>query len=178
MIIDKKGKLFGKVSIVDLFVVLIVIVGIVGVFMTKEKLDKGDVQSDATQMLIQSSAEKDLLEIKLKLKEVRDVTRDAIIVGDTVYLVKTEKALGVVSYVESEPAVRNVEADDGTIYSAVVPERYDVTIVVETSGKQKEDGFYTDSNLQLMYGKEMEIKTSTIHTTPKIGGISVKKTAK
>ena len=86
--------------------------------------------------------------------------------------------MGTVSRVESEPAVRNVETNNGTIYSAVVPERYDVTIVVETSGIQKEDGFYTDSNLQLLYGKEMEIKTSTIQTTPRIDGISVKKTVK
>ncbi len=178
MIIDKKGKLFGKVSIVDLFVVLVIFVGIVGIFMTKAKLDKGDVQSDASQMLIQSSAEKDVLEIKLKLKEVRDVTRDAIVVGDTVYLVQTEKVLGVISRVESEPAVRNVETDNGIVYSAVVPERYDVTIVVETSGKEKEDGFYTDTNQKLLYGKEMEIKTSTIQSIPRIDGISVKKTAK
>ena len=178
MIMDKKGKLFGKVSIVDLFVVLAVIVGVIGVFMTKAKLDKSDVQADASQMLIQSSAEKDILEIKLKIKEVRDVTRDAIVVGDTVYMVQTEKVLGVISRVESEPAVRNVESDDGTVYSAVVPERYDVTIVVETSGKQKEDGFYTDSNQKLLFGKEMEIKTSTIQTSPKVDEISVKKVTK
>ena len=175
---DKTGKFSVKVNIVDLFVVLIILVGIVGIFMTKAKLDNGDVQSGGSQMLIQSSAEKDILEIKLKVKEVRDITRDAIVVGDTVYLVQTDKALGTVSRVESEPAVRNVETNNGTIYSAVVPERYDVTIVVETSGIQKEDGFYTDSNLQLLYGKEMEIKTSTIQTTPRIDGISVKKTVK
>ena len=70
--------------------------------------------------LIKTSAEKDKLEIKLKAKEVRDVTRDSIIVGDDVYLVANDKILGTVSRVESEPAMRDVVSDDGTVYTAPV----------------------------------------------------------
>ncbi len=173
MILDKKGKLFGKVSIVDLLVLLVVVVGIAGVFLVKGKLDKNEIQADASQMLIASNAEKDILEIELKVKEVRDITRDAVIVGDDVYLVQTQKRLGTVARVESEPAVRQVEADNGTVYQAVVPERYDVTIVVETNGKQTDGGYYTDNNMQIFYGKEMEIMTSTIQTKPRVDGISV-----
>ena len=174
MILDKKGKLFGKVSVVDLLVLLVVLIGIAGVFMVKGKLNKNEIQADASQMLISSNAEKDVLEIKLKVKEVRDITRDAIIVGDDVYLVQTQKRLGSVVRVESEPAVRQVKSDNGTVYQAVVPERYDVTIVVETSGKQRDDGYYTDTNMQIFYGREMEIMTSTIQTKPYVDGISVK----
>ena len=178
MIMDKKGKLFGKVSIVDIFVILVIIIGIVGVFVTKVKLDNEKLLSDDSKMLIKISAEKDKLEIKLKAKEVRDVTRDSIIVGDDVYLVANDKILGTVSRVESEPAMRDVVSDDGTVYTAPVPDRFDVTIVVDADGKRKDEGFYTDSNIHLLYGKEMEIKTSTIQTVPKVDEITVTKTSK
>lgn len=178
MIMDKKGKLFGKVSIVDLFVILVVIVGIVGIFFTKGKLDNEKLLSDNSKMLIKSAAENDKLEIKLKVKEVRDVTRDSIIVGDEVYLVANDKILGTVSRVESVPAVRDVVTNSGVVYSAPVPDRYDVTIVVDADGKKKDEGYYTDSNIHLLYGKEMEIKTSTIQTTPKIEQITVTQTSK
>lgn len=176
MIMDKQGKIFGKVSIVDIFVVLVVIIGVIGVFATKAKLDDGKLLSDDSKMLIKTSAENEQLEIKLKAKEVRDVTRDSIIVGDDVYLVANDKLLGTVSRVESEPSERNVVSNDGTVYKAVVPDRYDITIVVETDGKKKEEGFYTDSNIHLLYGKEIEIKTSTIQTTPRVDEITVTKT--
>ena len=173
MIIDNKGKLFGKINVVDIAVILVVVIAIVGVVLTKTKLDHSKILSDDSNMLIKSSAELDKLEIALEVKEVRDITRDAIIVGDDVYQVANDKFLGTVARVESKPAMRDVKGDDGTIYVAEVPERYDVTIFVETEGKKKEDGFYTESNVQLLYGREMEIKTSTVQTMPTVAGISV-----
>jgi len=173
MIIDNKGKLFGKINIVDLAVILVVIVAIVGVVLTKVKLDNSKILSDDSNMLIKSSAEMDKLEIELKVKEVRDVTRDAIIVGDDVYQVANDKFLGTVARVESTPAMRDVKGDNGTVYVAEVPDRYDVTIVVETEGKKKDDGFYTESNVQILYGREMEIKTSTVQTMPTVAGVTV-----
>ena len=53
-----------------------------------------------------------------------------------------------------------------------------MTIVVDADGKRKDEGFYTDSNIHLLYGKEMEIKTSTIQTVPKVDEITVTKTSK
>ena len=171
MIIDNKGKLFGKINIVDLVVVLVFVVAIVGVVLTKTKLDNSDIMSNDSNMLIQSNAEMDTLEIKLKVKEVRDVTRDAVIVGDDVYLMTNDRLLGSVVRVESEPAIREVIGNHGVVYRAQVPERYDVTIVVETKGKKKEEGYYTGNNIQLLYGREMGIETSTIQTIPTVAGI-------
>ncbi len=173
MILDKKGKLFGKISIVDLAFILVILIAIGGIFFTKAKLEKETVLSNESNMLIKSDTSLDTLQIKMRVKEVRDVTRDAIVVGDSVYVTASDKQLGTVKEVSAEPAMRNVISDNGTVYQATVPDRYDVTIVVEASGKQKEDGFYTDSNIQLLFGREMEITTSTIQTTPQIVEITV-----
>ncbi len=171
MIIDEKGKLFGKINLVDLLVILVILVGILGIFFTKTKLKEEKVLVNDSNMLISSSQNLDKLSVHLLAQEVRDVTRDAIVVGDSVYLAKTDKLIGTITEVESKPAMRNVTADDGTVYRAEVPERYDVTIMVEVDGKLKEDGYYTASNLHLLYGKDIEIKTSTVLTNPKIDKI-------
>ncbi len=171
MIIDKKGKLFGKVSIIDILVVVVVIIGIAGVLMTKAKLDEGKILSNESNMLIKTSKVNDKMEIKLELKEVRDVTRDSIVVGDEVFMVSTDKVLGVVTSVHSKPAIRTVKGDAGEVYEAEVPERFDVTIVVETEGKKDNDGYYTNSNIRVLYGKDIEIKTSTVQTTPTVTDI-------
>lgn len=172
MIINKKGQLFGKINIVDLCVVLVIIIGVVGVVFTKSKLDDEKILANQENMLIKSSAELDKLEVKLELKEVRDVTRDAIVIGDEVYLTANDKMIGTIVRVECEPSAHHVVADDGTVYMAQIPDRYDVTIVMEVDGKKKDDGYYTDTNVKFLYGKELEIKTSTIQCFPVITGIT------
>ncbi len=173
MILDKKGKLFGKVSIIDLFVLLVLVIGVIGVFSTKSMLDQEKVLSQSGNMFIQSSREADKLEIAFEVKEVRGFTRDAIIVGDDVFVASNDRFLGVVSRVESVPSKRTVVTTLGKVYTAEVPERYDVTIYVETSGKKKDEGYFTDSNIKLIIGGEMEVKTSTVQTTPRVKTITV-----
>ena len=113
------------------------------------------------------------LDLTLKIENVRDITRDAIIVGDEVYITATNKLLGNVVRVESEPHKTDAMTDEGVIYKTTIPERFDVTIVVETAGKKKPEGYFTSNNFHLYYGKSIEVKTSTIQTNPKICGITV-----
>ena len=173
MIMDKKGKLFGKVSIVDIIVLLIVIVGIIGLFFIKSSLDSKKYMSDGSGMLVNTSAEYDKMTIKLKAENVRDITRDAIVIGDEVYVATEDVLLGKITEVYSKPATKTVDANDGTAYMAEVPERYDVTMVVEGYGRKLTDGYYVDSNTRLYFGKSIEVKTTTIQTTPTVTEIII-----
>ncbi len=175
MILDKKGKLFGKISIIDLFVLLVIVVGVIGVFSTKSILDKEKVLSQSGNMLISSSKQADKLEIAFEVKGVRSFTKDAIVVGDNVFVVSNDRLLGKVARVECVPSKRMVVTTKGKVYEAEVPERYDVTMYVETNGKKKEEGYFTDSNIKLIIGGEMEVKTTTVQTTPRITAIEVHK---
>ncbi len=173
MIMDKKGKLFGKVSIVDIIVLLIVIVGIIGFFFIKSSLDSKKYMSDGSGMLVNTSAGYDKMTIKLKSENVRDITRDAIVIGDEVYVATEDVLLGKITEVYSKPATKTVDANDGTAYIAEVPERYDVTMVVEGYGRKLTDGYYVDSNTRLYFGKSIEVKTTTIQTTPTVAEIII-----
>ncbi len=173
MILDKNGKLFGKVSIVDILVLLVIIVGIAGALLTVSYIKNEKVVSDSSKMLISTQTESDKLEIGLKLYGVRDITRDAIVVGDSVYSTKTDDLIGVITRIDSEPATQNIATDNGEIINTVIPEKYNVTIIVETNGKETDTGFYTDTGVHILYGKDYEIKTSTIKSTPIVSSVSI-----
>ena len=170
MIIDNKGKLFGKVSIIDICVVLVIIVGVVGTYITFSTLNSGKL-NDNSKLALNSSAPSVSATVTFEVKGVRAVTKDGIRVGDEVYYAKDNKFIGTISKVASKPAQNNYVANDGTFYNAVIPEKYDVEIFVDVTGKNTNTGFHTDSELQILYGKEIEIKTPTVKTTPKISGI-------
>lgn len=175
MIIDKKGKLFGKISVVDIAVLLVIVIGVVGLALTKKTLDQKKYMTDGANMLVKSDAGYDKMTVKLTAFGVRDLTRDAIVVGDDVYIIASKDEstyLGKIADVYSKPATRNVDANDGTVYNAQIPDRYDVTIVVEGTGRKMDSGYYVDANTRLYYGKEVEIKTTTIQTTPMVTEIT------
>lgn len=166
MIIDKKGKLFGKINIIDLCILLVIVVGISGMIFTVAK-----IKNNSSVLSSDKKGEAATVEVGLLLKEVRDVTRDAIIVGDEVFTTTKGTSLGKITKIESTQSKRTVVTDNGEVYSAIVPEKYDVTIYVETQAKKTETGYHGDDDVRFLYGKYYEIKTSTIKTTPMISSI-------
>lgn len=173
MIIDKKGKLFGKVSIIDICVILIIIVGILGAYITFSTLNSGKL-NDNSKLALNSTSPTISATVTFEVKGVRSMTKDGIRVGDEVYDTKDNKFIGTISKVTSKPAQKEYTGNDGKFYKAVIPEKYDIEIYVDVTGKNTNTGFHTESELQLLYGKEIEIKTPTIKTTPKVSGIEFK----
>ncbi|MBQ3181590.1 MAG: DUF4330 domain-containing protein [Clostridia bacterium] len=173
MIIDKKGKLFGKISIIDICVILVIIVGILGAYFTVSTLNSGKL-SDNSKLALNSSSPLVSATVTFEVKGVRAMTKDALCEGDEVYETEDNKFIGTISKVTSKPAESEYIANDGTFYKAVIPEKYDVQIFVDVSGKNTQTGFHTESELQLLYGKEIEIKTPSVKTMPEIVGIEFK----
>jgi len=173
MFIDKKGKLFGKISIVDICVLLVVVIGILGVVFTIKNLNSGKLDGNVN-ISLNSGDSSEIAEIGLLLKEVRDVTKDAIIIGDDVYTTKDNKLIGTIKSIDSKPSERNVTPGDGNVYKNIIPERYDVTIFVEAKGKKTDTGFFTESGEQILYNDALEIKTTTIKTTPIVCSMKLK----
>lgn len=172
MILDNKGKLFGKISIVDLLVLILVIVGVVGVTITYQRVRGGAVLTD-NQAILQQDSTLDTLAVTMRLEEVRDMTVNALNVGDNMYDNETKKFLGEIADVRTEPATRIITNFSGEAVETVVPERYDVVMVVNIPGKRTEDGYHTSNNIHLVYGSTMSITTPTIQTSPVIEDIQV-----
>ena len=177
MLIDQKGKLFGKISIIDILVIVILVAGCFGAYLTYKKVKGGAVLTE-NKGIVRQDGTLDTLEVRMRLEAVRDMTKDAIHSGDEVFAKDTGKYIGEVVRVETEPATEVVSGFDGTAYEAVIPDKIDVIMIVHVPGKRTDSGYFTSNNLHITYDSAFEIKTPTIQSTPVIDGIAVINDAK
>ena len=123
MIIDSKGKLFGKVSIIDLLIVLIIAAGIAGVGYKFTK------SGNATPFTKQ-----DNIVIKFYHYEQQDFAARSVKVGDSVKDAKTGAYFGKVTKVEVDKS-KSTAPDDKGQYQVSAREGWaSVLITVEGSG--------------------------------------------
>ncbi|MCZ7664062.1 MAG: DUF4330 domain-containing protein [Thermoleophilia bacterium] len=117
-ILDDRGRLFGKVSVVDLFVLLLV-VALAGLAYVR-LAGSGE------------GAEKDYL-LTMAIEKVRKATTDQFEIGDLV----RDDAGNVLGHIESvaiEPTPTEVFDDQGNLYQRPSPVFSDVKIVIKGRG--------------------------------------------
>ncbi len=168
--LDKRGKLFGKVSIVDILVVFIVIVMAIGSYATWQKINNNIVLTE-NKGLVKNNA-LDTLEVTMRFEEVRQNTAQALKVGDEVFMADTGKYLGEIVSVKAVPATRLIYDMNGKAIDAPVPERFHVFVVVHVPGKRLQNGYFTADNIQLAYDSTFEIKTPSVQSIPFIETIT------
>ena len=162
--IDNKGKLFGKINVVDLLIVaLLVIVAIA----TAYKFGISP-KSDADNSNI-------TIEYVLKVSGIRESNANNILAGDKIYEKKTQKLLGTVTNVERKPAMDHITAVDGTIKYVQRPQRYDVNITVESDGKIINGGYFANGTRGINIFGEIEISSQKYTMTTEVLSVCEKK---
>lgn len=159
-IIDKKGRLFGLINIIDLLVIILLI-ALVAVG-AKRFGNKGPVGETTTKKGV----------ITAEVKDVRDVTANNIKVGDPIYDYDKGTYLGKIVTAEVEPYKDKTEYQ-GKFYNSVVPDKYRVTMTIDADVKDTQD-FYQVGTEQVRIGAEMRIKNKSITTFMTILGVEVK----
>ncbi len=154
MFINKEGKLFGKISIIDIIVILAILVGAFG-FYTRFFVSEKKVETAASH-----------IEYTMKVKEVRIGTVNALKnymgpVTDTT----TKEYLGDIVDVTYTDSTKAVETTNGKMNASLIPERYDVTLTVKVDGKINDSGFYTANNQALAAGSSYVFTTKAAKTT-------------
>lgn len=154
MLINKEGKLFGKISIIDILVVILIIIGALGIY--SRFFVAGPKVETATSRI----------EYTMKIREVRMGTVKAFQdfkgpVTDTT----TKEYLGEIVDVSYTDSVKAVELSNGNLKAAVLPERYDVTVTVQVDGKVNDSGYYTSNNLALTAGSSYVFTSKAAKTT-------------
>ena len=144
--IDKKGRLFGVVNLIDLLFVLILVVAVIG----------GAKRLGGSKIVNEPDKEG---HVKFMIQNVRQVTADSIVKGDKVYHYDKGTYLGVIENVELEPYKKESEYQ-GKIYQAEVPERFSVIIDVAANIGENEQT-YTAGGEQMKMGNEYRMKTKT-----------------
>lgn len=147
MIINKEGKLFGKISIVDIAVVLIIAVLAIGIYSRFFGQSK---------VVVSSGQE---IECTFLIRNVRSYTVDALKKGGNVYDKTSKELIGEITDVRQEDGMYNVNKIDGSFVQATPEDRYNVYLTVEFTGKAGESGYYTAANKFLGIGTTANMTT-------------------
>lgn len=172
MIIDEKGKLFGKVSIIDIAVILVIVIAVLGGVVVYNHIERGTIAPSDSALLNHGSALSNAV-VEFEVENVRSFTKDALSVGDKVYSDETDKYIGEIIKIDPKPYADPLTGTDGKTVYAEVPDKYTLTVSVSVMGQQTEKGFFSSENVHFAVGDAMPIKTETVVTTPKIRKISL-----
>ena len=137
-LVDEKGRLFGKVSLIDIFVILFALVLAVAVslrFFTNE-----------TTSL---RGENDTFTYTLRVNGVRSWTVDGFREGDELWDTDHDTYLGTITKVESAPAVWEYDLMDGSFKEAPARDRYDVYLTVEADGLISNGRYYASRTFEM-----------------------------
>lgn len=139
--IDRNGKLFGKISVIDLAIILLVIAFGIGLFLKFGVMEETSTRQTEAPMTFQ-----------LLWLSVRYEVAENMVVGDTLYSNDGSK-LGKITDIQTEPAKQTYTDLDGTIKMAEIDQRIDITIRVEGSGTVTSEGKYMlNRNYELNVG--------------------------
>lgn len=142
---DKNGKLFGKLSIIDLLVLVVLVGAIIG----------GVYRFTSSAASVGTDG--DLLNYTLKINGVRDFTFDYYEEGLPCYDKKTSQYIGSIKSVRQEPFYEETELADGTIIKAEQPGIIVVYVDLETEYTESESAYYAGGTYEIKAGSKVNL---------------------
>ena len=140
--IDNSGKLFGKVSLLDVFVILAVIALFVGFFYSQISEQVGVFVAPTEEFYVTFEA-----------NGLRAVNAATLEVGNIVFRRHDNEPLGIVTYIwPIEPATYLLARSDGTVVHAVMEERYRLVFTVRSQGSVTSFGYFVNGNDHIAVG--------------------------
>ena len=161
MILDKNGKIGGKISIIDIAVILIILVVAAGICVRYGSKVTTAVQSSEN------------FRYELKIEGVRQYTVDALSKMGAVTDKKSEKNLGEIVDVQVEGATRESVTADGQVTYAPVPDYYTCYVTVDAHGKESEDNYVLDDTTELSVGRIIDFYSKYVKTSGIIMSVEV-----
>lgn len=152
-IIDEKGRLFGKVNLLDLVIVLVIVLLAVSLVLKFGREEASYLKSDK------------VLEYTLKVELVREPTVTALAQnhsGLTDY--ETGKEIGDITDTQISKARELVQLTDGTYKEVEHVDKYDVLLTLRVGGTETADNFYTVSGRKIIVGDEIKIYNGYVST--------------
>lgn len=147
-LLDEKGRLFGLINIIDLFVLLLVVVIAAGGIWFISRKDTTDTGPTETYF------------VTIKCAGLDEEVADYIHIGDRLYYSGSFTDVAVTE-VNIEPAKIDVVRDDGTIAVATHPELKDIYVTVKVNSRPGDPMLWI-GQLHANVGKELVLKTQYI----------------
>lgn len=159
MFINKEGKLFGKVSIVDIAVIVLILAAAFGIY----------VRFAFSNDKIATSSQ--CIEYKMEIRGIRQGTVDALKKKGEIFNDATQECIGEIVGVETKEAFEERTLTNGEIRFLPLPEKYDATITVRIDGSVNDSGYYTGENQMMVAGSKYTVTTKYARTTGEIVSI-------
>lgn len=162
-ILDSKGKIGGKISIVDLLVIVLLIACIV--FVVFKLQAKNEITGSGTTF-----------EYTVKVEGIRQVSLDALRAESKgAKNAENKKDIGEIIDVQATPAKMLVQAVNGDYLWADYPDRFDVIITLRAVGNETADGYFCKSGEQLIVGNTLGVYNGTAQAFGTIQTVTVVK---
>ena len=158
----KDGKLFGKISVIDVVVLLVIVVLLVG-----------GIRRFSGSEPVQVADENVTMECVLQVKGIREGTAEALKKGGGVSEKETKQYIGKITDVKVEDAKKVLMMEDGSFEIVPMENRYDAYVTIEFTGRAKEDGYFTSANRQIGAGGALNINSKFAQCEGNIFGVRV-----
>ncbi|MDO5028673.1 MAG: DUF4330 domain-containing protein [Bacillota bacterium] len=142
-IIDKKGKLFGLINIIDLLV-LVIVVGLLA--FGAKRMGSGSVSQSETKEAL----------VTYEISEIRQLSVDQIKPGDPLYHYDKGTYIGTIENVDVEPYREKVDYN-GRWVEAEVPKKFVATVTVKANIEET-DQYYLVGGEQTRVGIQFRLK--------------------
>jgi hypothetical protein len=159
-IIDERGRLFGKISVIDIFVILVAIAVVAAAYMKFTVLDSTSVSVKTVPVTYE-----------LLAKNVRQSVPGHLRRGDDVY---TNEGLymGKVVSVITDASTSASILMDGSYTIAPVEERVDVWITLDAQCSVSDGRYYVNRTFELNVNAEVKMQSKYSYITANIIQIS------
>jgi hypothetical protein len=130
-VVDKKGRLFGKINLLDLAVLLVVLAVVARFGM--QYVEKRNAPANAGG---------ETIEVTIKLPNVQQPTVGALPVGTVLRdsQAATRPVLGTIVKAETKPAIVRQVGPDGKLWETESKDVYDLYITLSGTGKVSQTG--------------------------------------
>jgi len=102
---------------------------------------------------------------------VRDLTVDAVKVGEDLYSVETDHKIGKIVDIQVKPYETNMKLLDGSWVKRAMPDRYTMVITVEAEISQGNTGYLANGITEIKVNSDAAIYTKYVWTNGVVGGI-------
>ncbi len=148
--LKKDGKLFGKISIIDLLAVIAIVVLVAGLAF----------RFSGSQPVSVSTGEK--MECVVQVRGVRQQTIDALSKLGPVYDIESKEYVGEIIHVEKTQNETMLTMNDGSKRLVPTEGRYNALVTIAFTGNVSAEGYYTDTNRQMSVGGSLGMNTKYV----------------
>ena len=147
-IIDSKGRLFGKISVIDIAVIIVVLFLCAAVYMRFFVLETTSKTADTNT-----------IRYSVMAYSLRDCMVDNIKVGDDLYEAVGNTYVGKITNIEKTESKSWNTKEDGTYALGTLEDRYDLIIDVEADGIITDGRYFVNRTYEISANIEKEFYT-------------------